>query len=238
MQQIDLVLDKYDLDNLSAALAIKVHSFLLSNMDEMIAKSMQTSNDLRPFSLFTIIQQNNILLRISIFHDSASPFIKIARELREIQISEIDARIAVLERIEKPIITVSQLCKPAPKEFFIMIVSPASYMHRKKPSNLYSLPNLLYPVAEKLRIFEDIEISKEELSEACDLATYTSYNIHSVEYKLGPEIVRPAFEGEFQLRPGGSAELRNKLALLLRYATYTGVGAKTALGMGGIIIQE
>ena len=238
MRQIDLVLQKRDLTKLNCELAVKVHAWLMTQVDAEYAKSMHSSDELRPFSLFTCVQENNIVLRLSSLHENTAPLLDAARKARIINVSGLDGGIAVLDRIEKPDISASQLSKLAPKEFHMILASTASYKHNKQPSNLYSLPPLLYTVATKLRKFEAIDIPNDEVLELCDLVTYSRYKLHTAEYKIEIGVTRPGFEGELLIRPGGSKNQREKLALLLRYAAYAGVGAKTALGMGGILLVE
>ena len=238
MRQIDLVLQKRDLTKLNCELAVKTHAWLMTQISAEHAKSMHTPDELRPFSLFTRVQQNNIALRLSLLHQSAAPILEAAGAARIIGVSGLNGGIAVLGRMEKQAITIDQLQKPAPKEFRLILASTASYKHNKQPSNLYSLPPLLYTAAAKLRQFEGIDITNDEVFELCDLVMYTRYELRTSEYKIGPGITRPGCEGELLLRPGGSADQRDKLALLLRYAAYAGVGAKTALGMGGILLFE
>lgn len=238
MRHIDFVLQKRDLSRLNCAFAVKVHAWLMKQVSAECSKSMHTSDELRPFSLFTRVQQNNIALRLSLLHQSAVPLLEAIRMARVIEISGLDGGIAIFDRIEKPIVTLNQLRKPPPKEFHIIIASPASFKHNQRVSNLYSLPPLLYTVAAKLRKFEGIDIPNEEVFGLCDLVMYSRYELHTTEYKIKHGITRPSFEGELLLRPSGSSDQRDKLAFLLRYAAYAGVGAKTALGMGGILLFE
>jgi len=67
---------------------------------------------------------------------------------------------------------------------------------------------------------------------------YTRYVLHKGEYQIGERNTRTGFKGELIIRLNGSGEQRDKLALLLRYARYAGIGAKTAIGMGGILLFE
>ena len=238
MRQIDFVLQKRDLKRLNCELAVKIHAWLMSQVDAEYAKSLHTPDELRPFSLFTRVQKGNIALRMSLLHESAETLFEAARRARIIDVTGLDGGIAVLDSVEKPAVMIDQLQKPAPKEFHIILASPASYKHNKRPSNLYSLPPLLYTAAAKLHKFEGFDISNEEVYELCDLVTYTRYELRTAEYKIGIGVTRPGFDGELSLRPGGNPDQRGKLAFLLRYAAYSGIGAKTALGMGGVLLME
>jgi len=238
MRQIDFVLQKRNIMHLNCALVVKIHAWLMTQVDPEYAKSMHTPDELRPYSMFVRVQQNNIALRVSGLHETATPLLEAMRAARVIDVSGLDGGIAILDRIEKPVVPLAQLSKPVPKEFQIIVVSPATYKSNHRPCNLYSLPPLLYTGAAKLRKFEGVDISNAEVSELCGLVSHSYYELHTAEYKIKPDVVRPGFEGKLVLRPGGDAAQRAKLAILLRYAAYAGVGAKTALGMGGILLSE
>jgi CRISPR-associated endoribonuclease Cas6 len=238
MQHIDLALQKRDISSLNCELAVRIHGWLMSRVSTDYAKSMHTPDELRPFSLFTRVQPHNIVLRLSLLHETAAPISNALKNVREISISGIDGSLSVLNRVEKAVITPYDLQGRLPGEFKVIIASPASFKHNGRVSNMYSLPALLYPAAAKLRKFEGIDIPDEEVAALCEQVSYPQYEIRSAEYKIKPNIQRPGFEGNITLRPGGGTEQRKKMALLLRYAAYTGMGAKTALGMGGILLME
>ena len=238
MQQIDLVLQKRNLTRLNCALAVKIHAWLMKQIGNECARKMHTPDELRPFSLFTRIQKSNIALRLSLLNEAAVPLLEALRTAQIIDISGLDGGIAVLDYIEKQAVASNQLRKPTPKEFRMILASPSSYKHNGQPSNLYSLPPLLNTVAAKLRKFEGVDIPNEEVLELCDLVTYSRYELHTADYLIEIGVSRPSFEGELLLRPGGTSDQRDKFSFLLRYASYAGVGAKTALGMGGILLME
>ncbi|MDR2903425.1 MAG: CRISPR system precrRNA processing endoribonuclease RAMP protein Cas6 [Clostridiales bacterium] len=238
MKQIDFILQKSDLSRLNCELAVKIHAWLMTHINADDSKKLHTSDEIRPFSLFIRVQEQNIVLRLSLLNDEVMPLLEATRKARAFEISGLEKSLPIIGRIEKPAIALNQLRRPAPKEFAVILASPASYRHNGKESNLYALEPLLQTVAAKLRAFEGVDIPNEEVAELCDQVTYARYKLRTSEYKIKPGIVRPSFEGELYLRPEGTPVQREKMALLLRYAAYAGVGAKTALGMGGIILFD
>jgi CRISPR/Cas system endoribonuclease Cas6 (RAMP superfamily) len=239
MRQIDFVLQKRNLTRLNCALGVKFHAWLMKQVSTEFSNKMHSPEVIRPYSLFTRIQQSSILLRLSLLHETAAPLLEAAKAAKIFEISGLDGGIAVLDYIEKPAVTIEQLrSTPAPKEFQIVFAAPATYKHNGQPSNIYSLPALLNTVAAKLREFENRDIPNEEILRLCDLVTYPRYELRSAEYSIELGVTRPGVEGELLLRPGGAMGERDDLALLLRYAAYAGIGAKTALGMGGILLSE
>ena len=65
----------------------------------------------------------------------------------------------------------------------------------------------------------------------------TGYRLHSTSF--GVEGVKiPAYQGSLSLKLLGPQQLVNLVHMLLRFGTYSGVGIKTAMGMGAFQIAE
>ena len=238
MRQIDLVLQKRSLSRLNCALCANIRDWLLKQVSDELAQLINTPNDLCMFSLFSRVQQSNIALRLSFLHEDAVPLWEAARSAQIIDIADFDGGIAVLDRVDKLVVSLEQLCKPAPKCFRIILASPATNPNRGEPPNFYALPALLSTAAHKLMKYESVKISSDELNEICSLVSYSRYDLRTEEYTIDQGKPCQGFVGNLLLRPGGTSAQRDKLAFLLRYAAYAGIGAKTDLGMGGILLME
>ena len=62
----------------------------------------------------------------------------------------------------------------------------------------------------------------------------SSYNLHSTSFQLEGVSV-PSFMGNISFIINGNKEFKSYINLLAEYANYSGVGIKTALGMGKTI---
>ena len=80
-------------------------------------------------------------------------------------------------------------------------------------------------------------IDEDTLEELSNHSEIVSYHLRSVSFALeGVNI--PAFMGRVRIRLRGSQTMVNFANLLFRFGTYSGVGIKTALGMGAIGIGK
>lgn len=71
------------------------------------------------------------------------------------------------------------------------------------------------------------------LVQLCEKAVLSRYELRSTIFSV--EGVRiPAFLGRMTLRMDGTQTMRNFAEILFRFGTYSGVGVKTALGMGAM----
>ena len=75
--------------------------------------------------------------------------------------------------------------------------------------------------------------SEEVLEQLADNTHVTGYNLKSVRYHLEGTSI-PAFIGNVEVYITGPQPLVNLVHLLLRYGEYSGIGIKTAMGMGAM----
>lgn len=68
-------------------------------------------------------------------------------------------------------------------------------------------------------------------------STITSYKLQSTYFSV-ESVKIPSFTGRITIKINKSAHLGNILKLLLSYGEYSGIGIKTALGMGTVKIEE
>ncbi len=73
-----------------------------------------------------------------------------------------------------------------------------------------------------------------------DLEQHTMITEYRLQSRLfGVEgISIPSYQGYITLRMSGPQQMVNLMHMLLRFGTYSGIGIKTAMGMGGLQIEE
>jgi len=84
----------------------------------------------------------------------------------------------------------------------------------------------------------DMEVFGKDILETFENYTeITMYKLRSTYFHLdGTKI--PAFIGDITITVKGPAQLVNLANLLLKFGTYSGVGIKTGIGMGGIAFEQ
>ena len=96
--------------------------------------------------------------------------------------------------------------------------------------NVYLIFN---SILTKYDAFSSTTKLKDEklLSEICSRVNISSYKLHSSSFALeGVKI--PSFVGEYTVSVHGDERLKKLVSMLLEFSAYSGVGIKTALGMG------
>lgn len=71
------------------------------------------------------------------------------------------------------------------------------------------------------------------LDELQSAISVTGYHLHSTAFSV-EGVTIPSFTGTLRLKISGPQQLVNLVHLLLRFGTYSGVGIKTAMGMGAL----
>ncbi len=78
-------------------------------------------------------------------------------------------------------------------------------------------------------------VDEDTLEQLCENAQIAAYDLKSVNFSL--EGVRiPSFIGKLTIKMNGTSTMANFANMLFRFGTYSGVGIKTALGMGSFKI--
>lgn len=84
---------------------------------------------------------------------------------------------------------------------------------------------------------KDEDIDRDLLDEICSKVEVAAFNIKSRRFYLHKSYVN-GFHGYLTLVCHGSQTLSNYIAMLLKFAEYSGIGVKTSMGMGAVRILE
>ena len=118
-------------------------------------------------------------------------------------------------------------------------VTPTAFKKNGKYSFIPELYNIYYSSMKKFDAVssEDTMFNEETLKQLVEASEITAYSLHSVKFSV--EGVRiPAFMGRITISIHGNQTMRSFARLLLRFGEYSGIGIKTAMGMGAVRIIE
>ena len=122
-----------------------------------------------------------------------------------------------------------------PRYINILFVSPTAF---KRAGNYVYYPDisLVYnSLINKFDSFAENETIRTEdiLNQLVEHSKIVKYNLRSAMFNMeGVKI--PAFRGEILIKIHGPQPLVNLVHLLFQYGVYSGIGIKTAMGMGAI----
>ena len=129
--------------------------------------------------------------------------------------------------------------KEAEKYFRLEFLTPTAFKQRGRfviwpdVCLVYqSLMNKYSAILSETDMYD--EETLEQLVESSELA---EYRLRSVKFPM-EGIVIPAFCGTITIRMRGTNTMARYLRMLLRFVEYSGVGIKTAMGMGAVRMAE
>ena len=237
LHQIDIYIKKDDLSSLCSDLSIKIHGFLMTKLPESLVLELH-KNSVKPLSIFTVDAESCYIVRVSCLNSMAKEIIKVFQNSDYIRVFGCDNHLEILEIRYTPSVSLLELAsKLQAKRLHIAFVTPASYKSNGYYRHDACIQQYFSTVLAKLRDFEGITISKEQLMEAFSHIGFGEYSLTTAEFLTGGR-VELGMVGYVELTIPPNCDYASILRLVLAYATYTGVGRGTAQGMGGIIVQN
>jgi CRISPR-associated endoribonuclease Cas6 len=125
------------------------------------------------------------------------------------------------------------------KRHKVQIVTPASF---KQAGNYQILPDLRLMLQNLLmhygQLYDDSrEVDQETVAYLVEHTKISQYNLASRGFRIAGKSV-PAFMGMLTIDVRGPAPVIGLVHMLLQFGEYSGMGIKTAMGMGGIKLLD
>ena len=238
LNQLDIYLRNSDISALYSDLGIKLHGFIMSKIDTKYADLLH-GQEPRPFSLFVYDSGNGFVCRVSILNDEAVQILDVLEKQDRIVVYS--GKKPILLEVEKMSRSNAINASDIPEilnrnRYTVDIVTPAT----RKTSGVYTNPpdlsKYFVSVASKVKTYENISIDNSEIETLFGNITITRYIYESKNFLLGGKTI-PAMTGNCDIIIDAASGQSEKLKLMFGYATYSGIGAKTSLGMGGFLVR-
>lgn len=116
--------------------------------------------------------------------------------------------------------------------------SPTSFSSQGSYKILPDIDLIYKSIVQKYNSFSaNYEIDDDEvLDYIIQNTSIIDYNLRSVRFSMNNFRI-PSFIGSIRLKIRGTDASKNLINLLIDFSTYSGIGIKTSLGMGGVDIQ-
>ncbi len=232
----DIVYSIEGLENLYSGLGVKLHGAVMKLLPPEYAGQLHR-NEHQPFSLFCIdnTSENTVMLRMSALTDEAE---LICRALSAQEFVTIYGLKRPLERIaiqySEPIPAEAVAGAAVPRGYRVDFISPAVFRRSGKCRCTPEISRYLRSAAEKFALFEGIAFDFEKLLEYAAAIPIDKYSLNGRRYNVSGSVYSGMTGWMELIFPDRSTENAALLNAVLRYAEYSGLGAKTAVGMGGI----
>lgn len=222
-------------------MAAMLHGALMELMNPADAAQLHT-DAMHPFSQYITNEKGQLIWHIQTLDDTTHRIFANALEGRkDIFLKHRDETLEIISREENSISEEALIdryyfgqCDPVLK---IRFCSPTSF----KQDGHYALFPSVRLIFQSLMLRYDAGSAEHEvfsqdvLSDFEHHAAITGYRLRSAYFHTDHARI-PAFLGEVTIRVWGPQQMINLAWLLAAYGTFSGVGIKTGLGMGGMTL--
>lgn len=222
-----------------------LQSVLMDRIDSEYAENLHISG-LHPYSQ-SVVNENGINIW-TVCTTNEEAYHKIIEPLCEESFSDFEIR----HNDWKVSIADKRLYKISRKQFMdkyyfedsekyikVSFITPAAF---KSQGQYVFYPDLQLLYQSLINKYDEASVdeslkSDELTAQLVEYSTVTGYNLRSIFYNIGQNRI-PAFMGNMTIRINGPQAMVNFVNMLFRFGEYSGIGIKTAIGMGSIKIIE
>ena len=236
LYQADIFTEKCDFSEVYSDIAVKLHGASMKLIPTEYAEKLH-QNEYHPFSIFAYPYDDALIIRVSALTDEAEQLVCAMTERNSFFIAGMKKPLAA-EHIEivPPIHADDIESYINGNRLRISFVTPAMIKSGGKPSCRPDIAAYFYSVILKYNCFENVCIEYSDFTNAFNDAYIDDYNLQSVKYNVSGNIF-PGMIGQCNITLPKNPEQNALLKKVFAYATYSGIGGKTGLGMGGIVIS-
>lgn len=235
LNRINIYITKPDLKALSSDAAIKIHGFLMKIIPNEYAAELHLES-VRPFSLYTIEDGDELMIRLSTLDERAETLIGALGSVDAIRLRGVGG-LKVKNVYRYPEISLEELVAGFDfDKVKLSLLTPAIYKANGVSRHTPGLMKYFDAVLRKLKKYENIDVPTPELTRAYNKTVFGRYEFFSVPFmSAGREFYGMGGHAELKLPQDDDGIL---MKTVLAYATYCGLGGNTAQGMGGISVEK
>lgn len=243
--ELKLILEDEEAMELNFNKASLLQGVIMQQIDSEYA-TMLHSQGLKPYSQCIRLEQNTPIWYIRTLSTEAEKNIiqpLLSDGFQEFYLEHDEKKISIKDKsyTSTPINKLFQTfyTETSPRFYTIEFQSPTAF---KKNGKYYFYPNIYNVYYSIMQRFDSVSkkesmFNEETLLQLAEHTEITAYSVYSVNFSL--EGIRiPAFMGRITIRINGPQTMVNFANLLFQFGNYSGVGIKTAIGMGSIQVTE
>lgn len=213
---------------------------MMENIPSFYAEALHRDK-LRPYSQFCTNDKGKNVWIVSVL--SREAYENIILPLMQLETAEVRYKkdMIIFSEPETEMLTYEQLLeenaagKGGAETIRLDIITPAAFKSSGRYMILPTLRLIFNSLAKRFDSFYGIAGNDYEgvAEEAEKNITIIDYSLTGADFTLeGVHI--PAFTGNITMKVAGSREFRSYIRMLCRFAEFSGVGIKTAIGMGSV----
>jgi CRISPR/Cas system endoribonuclease Cas6 (RAMP superfamily) len=232
-----LIYSAENTEKILSDIGVKLHGALMNIIPKQLAACLHTT-ELQPFSLCCAKRNDLIVARINALETSALTLCEALGNCREITVYGMDEPLTLLSSEKSAVTDFDGIAAdffgkmPYKRTLRLDINSPAMIKSGGVPSCPPDIVKYFRSVLRKYNLFENKSVDFGEFETIFRQMLPEKYSLNGSSFNKSGSIL-PGLTGFTELplpREQANAEL---IARMAKYAEYCGLGAKTAMGMGG-----
>ncbi len=245
LYRLNIEIEKNPDINFSVQMASLFQGVLMENVSFEYGQKMHVSS-VRPYSQFIQIEENKIIWHISAINDEAYEYLikpLLKEDFNFIYLRHKDLQLKIISKeVEK-----KSMDEFLSETFFgkcgrfvkVKFITPCAF---KSQGQYIFYPTVRLIMQSLIKKFDSgsngFSVQADELIE--DLEN----NINIIQYSLKSRLFHlegikiPSFVGEVTIRINGPGQMVNLANMLLKYGQYSGIGIKSAMGMGAVLVED
>lgn len=233
LYQTDIYTAAADISDIRSELSVKIHGAAMKAVPAEYAEKMHEKT-YHPFSIFTVPNENGFIIRVSALCDEAKCIVdalsrkktfRIFGMKEPLSVTGTDSAVSIDAATAGSYLT-GRGCR-------ITFITPAMIKKDGKPSAKPDISAYFQSVVKRYNAFENADISYDDFLAAFNNSELDNYELRSEKYNVSGHIF-PGMTGYCDINFPKKAEQADLLKKVIAYGTYSGIGGKTGMGMGGI----
>ena len=242
LARLEMKLEKAD--GISYQMSSAFHGALMELFPKEYGEKLHLSK-LHPYTQHLEFREGDWYWIVTALNEEAADQIigKVLMPLSEITIKKLHLCLKIQEKMYKELsdreLAFSFYQEQSSPFISIHFITPTTFKQNGKYLNSPDIRCIYTNLMNKYDASNTEESMKDEetLEQLVESTSIFRYDLKSTWFSL-ESVKIPAFIGKVTFRLRGSQTMINFANLLFRFSTYSGIGVKTALGMGAVRIME
>ncbi len=233
----DLVYSAEGTENILSGFGVKLHGAIMNLIPRRYAQELHKT-EYQPFSICARRKENIIAVSVYALNEEAAVICRETAKARELNIYGMDFPLRQYFSTLSLPFTAEEAEKSLPENIRFTIVTPAMLKMNKIPSCPPTPERYFRSVCEKYALYEGEQIAYEEYRLLFSRLKISNFELSGTSYNIAGSIY-PGMTGFIDLSlPLNTMTDNTILRKIIAYSQFTGIGAKTAMGMGGVEITS
>lgn len=237
LKQYDFAFQSNELGKINSEFAVKIHGIIMHNMMQNDAQRLHISK-YHPFSIYCVPsnEKNIVITRVSSLSKDGDSVINSAMKLKSVPLAGITpAKIIKYGELSSFEYNVISDCIRSNK-LRLMFLTPSVFKIAGTETGFPDVTMHFISVIRKINEFEGENIDFDNFRKTFYKCKIKKWNFKEYRYNISGRNI-PGMTGFMEIILPDNESEKNLLKKIFAYASFSGTGARTGMGMGGFFAE-